>query len=265
LIIKEKIMNDFYINSLFKSSWNLYKERFWNIFGIALLPGLSAIAMVSMMTALFLLAFTSLIPAIFIGLVAILLFCTIGYWLQAALYEVIINDSKIGIKESLKNSKSKFLSLLWINFLAGLITMSIPIIVSIVIAIIGNYAGMESYIFLFPLIIIPVVLFGVWFSLSPFLFFKEGIKGMSALKRSRELVKGNFGKIFWRLLVIGIFLALINFILSFIPMLGGLINIAIIPFGIVFTYMMYKELSQTTGIERSADNMVFESQEKHQL
>ena len=83
MIIKEKIMNDFYINSLFKSSWNLYKERFWNIFGIALLPGLSAIAMVSMMTALFLLAFTSLIPAILIGLVAILLFCTIGYWLQA--------------------------------------------------------------------------------------------------------------------------------------------------------------------------------------
>jgi len=258
-------MNNFSIDSLLKNSWNLYKERFWNIFGIALLPGLSAIAMVSMMTALFLLAFTSLIPAILIGLVAILLFCTIGYWLQAALYEVIINDSKIGIKESLKNSKSKFLSLLWINFLAGLITMSIPIIVSIVIAIIGNYAGMESYIFLFPLIIIPVVLFGVWFSLSPFIFFKEGIKGMSALRRSKKLTNGIFWKIFGRILLLGIILGIINFVLNaiflLIPILGNLIIIAIMPFGIIFIYMMYRSLVGVRLIERSADNSVFEYRE----
>ncbi|MEI7741319.1 MAG: hypothetical protein WCJ29_02335 [bacterium] len=52
------------------------------------------------------------------------------------------------------------------------------------------------------LVIVPGILFGVWFYFSPLATLLDGSHGTGALKRSKELVSGRFWAIAWRMLVI---------------------------------------------------------------
>jgi len=65
------------------------------------------------------------------------------------------------------------------------------------------------------LLIIPGVIFSIWFVFSYYTVIFEDKKGREALKASRALVAGRWWGILWRLIVPGIFFGLLAAILSY--------------------------------------------------
>ncbi len=60
------------------------------------------------------------------------------------------------------------------------------------------------------LFIVPGVIFGLWYSMISVVIVLEGSGAMSSLSRSKELTKGNLGKIFGTIFLAGLIAAIIN-------------------------------------------------------
>jgi hypothetical protein len=97
----------------------------------------------------------------------------------------------------------------------------------------------------FILLIIPGILFSVWFAFSRLAMIDANLGVKESLVKSRELVKGRFWRVFGRLIIIGIFTALVQFILGVTPYGVGLILVALAG-GLLLapTYLLYKELNE---------------------
>ncbi len=103
---------------------------------------------------------------------------------------LIIRDKYVSAKESFASSAQYFWSYLGLSLLATLIICAWSI-----------------------LLIIPGIIVGVFYLLFNYTFFFENLRGMKALRRSWELVKGYWWSVFGRLLYIGLIAAVINFFL----------------------------------------------------
>lgn len=96
----------------------------------------------------------------------------------------------------------------------------------------------------FILLIIPGVIFSVWFAFSKFIFVDKNTGIKESLSQSRQLAKGRFWPIFGRLLVIGIFYILIQILMGLVPYGVGSVLISLA--GAMFVlpyYLLYRELS----------------------
>lgn len=94
----------------------------------------------------------------------------------------LASDKKITMRQSLVKTKGKIIGSLWISFLI------------IIMAFGGAY-----------LLLIPLVIFNVWFVFSRYIFLLESESGMNAILKSREYVRGYFWPIFVRLLFCVVF------------------------------------------------------------
>jgi hypothetical protein len=65
------------------------------------------------------------------------------------------------------------------------------------------------------LLIIPGIIFSIWFSFTFYAVLFEEKRGAAALRSSKELVVGRWWSIFWRLFAPGFFFALVFMILSY--------------------------------------------------
>lgn len=174
----------------------------------------------------------------------------IQLWSQIALiYAIAGRDRKLGIKEAYQNSFRKILSYFWI------------VIISIIV--IGG--GM----FLF---VVPGIVFGVWFCLAVYVFISEDVRGMSALLKSKEYVRGNGLAVFWRFLALGLIFIGISLAVSFavslisivaIPAISSLLGsstangiasilwlplqLIIAPFGTIYGFLVYERLRAMRG------------------
>ncbi len=79
------------------------------------------------------------------------------------------------------------------------------------------------------MLFVPGIIFSLWFMLIAPVVVLEGVGGVSALGRSRELMRGNLGKGFLLMLVVGILAWIISFALG---LLLGLIPIPFMPLSI---------------------------------
>lgn len=218
---------------LLRKTFQIYKRRIGVFLGIMVIPFLVYLLFIPffLLPLFFNLSFIAfykslgliLLPfvlsvMIVLGIIAFV----VNLWASIALlYAVKERDQKIGIKESFTKGWSKILSYWWISILAGLITM------------VG-----------FLLFIIPGIIFGLWFSLAGYVLVSEDIKGMKALLRSKQLVKGYWWKIFWRFLVLTFIVFLVTFITGFIPFIRNIIYVFITPFSITFSFLIYENLKQ---------------------
>ncbi|MFA5413138.1 MAG: glycerophosphoryl diester phosphodiesterase membrane domain-containing protein [Patescibacteria group bacterium] len=67
------------------------------------------------------------------------------------------------------------------------------------------------------LLIIPGIIFSVWFSFSLYIFILENKKGTEALSASRQLVKGKFWPVLWRWIAPNFVYGIILLIIILIP------------------------------------------------
>lgn len=179
------------VRSLIKESWLLYKNNFKILIKIILWLFIPTV-LTSILSGIKLKPVAALPINLFLWLVSLF----IGFFVSIALIltiNTLLKKEKIDLKTIYNLSYSKILSYLWVSILAGLVV----------------FCGII-------LLVIPGIIFAVWFSFSIYLLILEGIKGTKALSASKNLVKGYFWPVLWRwfasYFVYGIILTLIIFI-----------------------------------------------------
>lgn len=101
----------------------------------------------------------------------------------------------------------------------------------------------------FILLIIPGVIFIIWFTFSKYMIIDSEIGIKDALIKSKQLVTGRFFQVFGRVLVFGLFSMLTQITISLIPYVGvHLLELLGLMF-VLPSYLLYEEL--TVGKELS--------------
>jgi len=133
----------------------------------------------------------------------------------------IIEGGELSVKKTYKSALSKYWAFLLLSSTLTLI-----------------------YLFGFVLLIIPGVIFVVWFAFSRFMAIEKGFGVKESLVKSKDLVKGIYWKILGRLLVFGAFTMIVQMVLTIIPYgVGSVINSLCGGLFILPLFLLYRELS----------------------
>jgi len=97
----------------------------------------------------------------------------------------------------------------------------------------------------FVLLIIPGIMFMVWYTFSQFVLIEDSqTKVLASLGKSKNLVKGKFWAIFGRLFVFGLFSLLLQVVISLVPYnLGSVLVVLFGVFLILPNYLLYREIT----------------------
>jgi len=198
--------------AIFGQAWTIYKQRLGTFLGVMAIPMLIMVVLLAVLAGGGLLGISLLSSKFAAGgiglliLLAILFFVIVFIsqaWGQTALlFAIKDSQERIGVIESYRRGWHKLFSYWWVALLVGFITM-------------GGFL----------LLIVPGIIFATWFSLAVFILIAEDLKGMNALLKSKEYVKGKWGGVFWRFFFIGA----ISLIISLVPVL--IFSLLKIPFG----------------------------------
>ena len=218
---------------LLGEAWQIIKPRIMTLLGILLMPftiGIVALIIFFVFVALRLDFVGSSALAILIALIAVVVVAIVQAWSYiAVVYVVKDRHENIGFKEAFKRSRSKILSFIWLGFLMNLII------------------GGASF-----LLFVPGLIFAIWFSLAVFVYVSENIKGLNALLKSKEYVRGYWPAIFWRILIMAVFfvgllvtttiaISVLSFVLAFIgnPIIILVIqSVALLAGNLVFSLLL---------------------------
>lgn len=189
-------------------------------------------------------------------LLRLLEFITIGPVIVAAITIVISElslNNKIGAKESYKRLLKRSMPLLGTIVLTGLI-ISFILITSVII---GLSAGPSGSIIMIVGGIMACVLW-TWYTFIPQTVTLEAEGGISAMKRSKYLVKGNFLRVLILFIIVLIAISIIMELIAFIIMksffflndyartlaegASNIISIILEPFRIIVIILLYYDL-----------------------
>lgn len=182
--------------SLVKESWHLYTTKF-KLFVALSVPSI-ILAAASLATVV--------LPSAAVALVAIPLgigTLIMNIWLgMSFLYGVAEQNPSVSAKEILRKGWKRFFSYLWLTTLSAAITM-------------GGYF----------LLIIPGIMLSVWFGFALYALAAEDTRGLDALLRSKQLVKGLWWQVVWRF---------IFFALVFLVPIGIVFGVLAVWLGVTF-------------------------------
>lgn len=169
-------------SELLKNTWHVYKSRFGTFVAIAAVPTLFALVPIA-----FSLFGITLFPKDTLeGKVGTFIF-TLAQWFVsiwstiALIYAVKDRNEPIVLGEAYKRALGNFLSFVWVSGLTSLVMLG------------GFVLG-----------IIPGIIALIWLSFASFVLIAEDVRGMNALVRSKEYIRGIWWNIFGRTAVIGV-------------------------------------------------------------
>lgn len=154
-------------------------------------------------------------------------------WANIGLVEILLLEDKMRSDLVYKKTWPKLWSYVWIAILS--------------LFIIGG-----SYF----LLIVPGVVFTVWFLFTLFIYVIEGKKGLSAFEMSRAYVHGYFWPILWRYLLIIVLSILVSLIISSVAGLFGalaislasvIVGVFLMPLIATYTFVLYSDLKKIKG------------------
>lgn len=229
-------------SQIFNEAWAIYKRRIKTLIAITLIPTLAYLLFIALFVgggavALKFLKLDIVALGIFgliLGLAAIIFIIYLSVWgAVAEIYAIKDQAENIGWKEAYKRSRHKINPFFSTNLLAGL-------------AVVGGFI----------LLIIPGIIFALWFSQASYVVVEEDLANTAALKRSKYYVKGRWGEVFGKffyigVISIGIYLAvvLLLWILSQIGIkqeytswIGNVFSFVWTPMVSVYAYLLYKYL-----------------------
>lgn len=212
------------ISDLFGNSWELFKKRFWTLNCLYLLSFFFLIVFIgvflgiSFMLSMFFPEHKNVLIAAGV-LVGMIPGFTGMFWGFSAFIFAVTNE-ELGIRDSLKQGRHRVLSFMWIYNLTGFI-------------ITGGFL----------LLIVPGVIFLVWFAFAQFILVSEDERGMNALLKSREYVREKWFDVFLRLFVIWIMSGCVGMV----PVIGPIVSLLFFPFVMIFIYLLYRDLKEIKG------------------
>jgi hypothetical protein len=162
------------VSDLIKSSWNLYAKNI----KILLLP---ISLLIPPYLLLYLFEYLTFPGQNLIVLILVALSIFMNLWISVFFIEMInkiCENQAMNLNELFQSSMEKIASYFWVAILVGLIT----------------FAGLI-------LLIIPGLIFAIWYAFAEYIVVLENKKGLKALLASKELVKGRWGATFWRLIL----------------------------------------------------------------
>lgn len=215
-------------------TWSIYKQRLGVFLGIMVIPIL--ISVITNAGFVFVLPRVAAISLELLTLLTIILFLIVfvssGWGHVALLYAIKDHQDKISIIEAYRRAWPKIISYWWLSFL--------------MIFIIAG--GMF-------LLVIPGIIFIIWFSLGAFILIAENLGGMNALLKSREYIKGRWLAVFWRFFFITFLLSFFVFIFTFIfsaipfkeEITQFLMGLFVLPLMMVYGFLIYTNLRALKG------------------
>ena len=224
--------------SLIKESFEIYKQKITPILLILLISGvvitiLGVTLGGSMMFSVLQLketAATEIAEALFFSPLVIGMFLVIVLWIifiGLTFIILVVKPAGTKLKEIFQEAWRKFGQYFWLVILASI------------------FVVLSTLFF-----IIPGIIVGTYLTFYSYVFVVEGEKGMNALKRSWNLVKGNWLKVFGRLFLLGIVFNIIYILLSSVhDLLGSVFQFFYMPFSIIFLYLIYLELKKSKEIQ----------------
>jgi hypothetical protein len=213
------VMTD--IGDLFRQSWELYQKRFATLVLLYLLtilaiviPTALAVGIAFFMTLIAggIATFVTVSLGVLVG-VACSLWCYSGFLCA-------LMDDTLRLEDALARGRKLILPLAWILLLYGFI-------------ITGGYL----------LLIIPGVIFTVWFAFALFIMPGENARGMEALLKSREYVRGHWLDVALRLFLIWV----VSGFVSAIPFFGFILALLFFPYLMIFHCLIYRDLRAIKG------------------
>lgn len=209
------------IGDLFRESWQLFQRRFAVLIGLYLLTMVAFTLPAGVTIGIAILSGMAKGGGAFVlaGLVGLVGGLYLGFRCFSAFLHAVVDD-QLSFREALEKSNQLIIPLAWIGFLTGFI--------------IGGG---------FILLIIPGIIFMVWFFFAQFILIKEDVHGMSALLKSREYVRGEWFNVALRLLLVWA----ASVLLGIIPLAGPILCIAFFPFVMIFHYLVYRDLREMKG------------------
>jgi hypothetical protein len=212
------------ISELFSISWELFKKRFWTLNCLYLLSVFFLIVFIGLFIGMgFLLSVSfpehKILLIAVAGLVGMIPGSIAMFWGFSA-FILSVTREELGIRDSLRQGWRKVLSFMWLYNLTGFIIM-------------GGFL----------LLIIPGVIFLVWFAFAPFILISEDERGMKALLKSKEYVREKWFDVFLRLFVIWIMSGCVGMV----PLIGPIVSLLFFPFVMIFIYLVYLDLKKIKG------------------
>jgi len=206
---------------LFKESWDVFQRRFSTLIGLFLLsvlafvgPGGAAVAlgMVVGMVA-------GKVVMVAIGMAGMVASIYLGFRCLAGFLHAVA-DEGLCLKDALGRGKGMVLPLAWVGLLTGFV-------------ISGG----------FMLLVIPGIVFMVWFCFAQFVLVCEDSRGMDALLKSKEYIRGEWFNVALRLLLVWA----ASLLVGAIPLAGPILSIVFLPYLTIFHYLIYRDLREIKG------------------
>ena len=213
---------------LIKQTWEDYKTHLRMIVTILLVPNILA-RFIGQMGGHYKAAPS---PFSFLFIIAVTIF---SIWSQVTIFMAIVKPSEnLTFADWYKKSWKYIWSYSWLIFLSGIIILS----------------GIL-------LLLLPGIIFSIWFSMGVYVLMDKHMKGMSALQYSYELVRGHWFAVLWRCIVSGILTLIASIGISILVKIlhfpyetqisGVLIATFVTPFTYMYSFRLYKELKELKG------------------
>ncbi len=221
---------------IIREAFELYQKQYHTLLSISafiIIPSLLVSVFFQKGILLSVAGTFGLLFTILCGSILGVLFIVISSWGQIALI-YSAKESSLTVSGAFALAWEKLLSYWWIMFLIGFLVLG----------------GIMLFI-------IPGFLFAIWFSMAYFVLAMEDEKGMNALLKSREYIKGRAWSVFWRYLVLSFCTLLFGIPVSilfggFPEPWGGIItqnvfSFLVVPFNVMYMFLLYRSLVETKG------------------
>ncbi|OGF27543.1 hypothetical protein A2303_01640 [Candidatus Falkowbacteria bacterium RIFOXYB2_FULL_47_14] len=224
---------------LLKESWVLYKNNFWRFVGMLLVPllGLLPLAIIFILNGVLTFLNNGNIVLLFLRYLLILLgagsvvfLVVIAIISRAGLFVMVKNA---GERPTVKGSFLEAKKISWKFFATSVIT--------------------AVFVFLWTLLlVVPGIIAAINYGFALWFLVYEGVGGVSAIKRSRELVRGYWWAVAGRLLLLqALFFLLIVLPLTFTKnetfvviwnFVSQIVSFAFMPFVLIYSHLIYQNL-----------------------
>lgn len=233
------------LGSLFDRTFQFYVANFFNFFAVCLFFSLINFGSAFLILKLGYLTRVSsvvFIPASRFGTLGVIFYFiflsfVLGYFSSALLASLIYlmkeRTNNRSLSEIIGFGFKKGLSILWITYLFSFLV------------------GGSTF-----LLVVPGIMFFIWFLFGQYIAVYENKKGMEALVNSRDLVKGYGWQIFLRVFIFLLLMTVLNSLLNFVlPDLESHIFISLVikifieiligaPLGTIFLSLIYEDLKR---------------------
>lgn len=225
-------------SEILKEAWALYKRMFGTLAGLTAIPIVGffiigiGVGLGGLMNGKGEFNFNN--PLVTgIGGVLFLIMLIISLWATIAeLVAIRDRHESIGIGEAFARSR-KFL----LPFILTALLVSLAVIGGII------------------LLIIPGIIFALWFSQTSYIVVSENLSGAEAMKRSKAYVKGRIGVIFGKLFYVGLITIAISIAASIVGAVLGnqiissiinqIVNVLWSPVIAIFGFLLYEHIKRT--------------------